>query len=124
MQALHPQIKGKDIAESIMKLIRKAEEEIVIASYILSDFNISGQDGTMFDLLSQKVEEGVNIYLILGMDPPDYVLDRLKDLPKITVRICPRVHMKIILVDGKYGFFPREISQSAVRESLVEKTKL
>lgn len=96
-------ISGDRLASYILTLLQNAKTELLLATYVLSDFKVSWQEGTLLGVLEQKLEQGIEVSILLGRKPPDYVRERLLELPQAIVKICPRAHLKAILVDGKKG---------------------
>lgn len=99
-------LSGDQLARKTLRLIGHATEEIAIASYVMSDFYIPSEEQKMMDFLTHKLREQVNIYILLGEPPNKYMRDHLSQLqshPNAMVRICPRVHMKVILSDRREG---------------------
>lgn len=99
----HTYISGDRLSSLVLTLLQEAKTELVLASYVISDFKVSWQDGTILDILKQKLDNGIHISLLLGTRPPDYVKKRFCDFSKAIIKICPRAHLKAILVDRKKG---------------------
>jgi len=92
----------------IVSIIESAENSVYIMHQYL-------KDDALTDLVDQKIEEGVNVRLILSDNDSNYLLvnDRGKDV--VTIQKKPYVHTKVILVDNKYLIiWSMNLSQNAL----------
>lgn len=103
MNAFNLYLKGEQVSNKILELIKNAKRDLFIASYVLSDFKISRDIGFLFDLLAHKLQENVDVFILLGRTPPNYVQERMEKISEAIVMICPRTHLKTIIADRTRG---------------------
>lgn len=118
-------LSGDQLAKEVLRLIGQATKEITIASYVLSNFYLPSEGRKVLDLLTYKLKEQVNVYILLGEPPAKYMRNRLRRLqshPNAMVRICPRVHMKVILSDRREGIISTG-NLSSAGTAIAEKRK-
>lgn len=103
MRRVHSYIHGETLADEVLRLIQEAENELVFASYVLSNFTTSVGGRRLLDLISQQLDDGVDVYCLLGRMPQKYVRDRLRELPDAIFMVCPRAHLKTVIADHRKG---------------------
>ena len=103
-------IADKDHYEKVIEKIRGAKSMLWIGTADIKDLHIEkGQESEPFiGLLSRLLKSGVEIRLIHAKEPgPAFRedFDRYENLATSLERmLCPRVHFKIIVIDGKWAY--------------------
>ena len=91
--------------------MEKSRHRLFIATANLKDVHLpspgkSGRASSLIELLKKKANEGIEIRILHSGIPSGAVLERLRQgLPaNLTMKRCPRVHAKAIIVDGRYMY--------------------
>ena len=103
-------VANRDHYEKIIARIRNSKSILWIGTADIKDLHIAkGKDTEPFlGLLSRLLKSGVDIRLIHAKEPgPAFRedFDRYTNLKTDLERmLCPRVHFKIIIIDGKWAY--------------------
>lgn len=103
-------IADRDHYNKVIAKIRSAKSMLWIGTADIKDLHIAkGNDSEPFlGLLSRLLKAGVEIRLIHAKEPgPAFRedFDRFKNLSTSLERmLCPRVHFKIIIIDGQWAY--------------------
>lgn len=103
-------ISDREHYEKVIEKIRGAKSILWIGTADIKDLHISkGKDSEPFlSLLSRLLKAGVEIRLIHAKEPgPAFRedFDKFKNLSTSLERmLCPRVHFKIIVIEGKWAY--------------------
>ena len=99
------------LSDVLLPAIEKSRHRLFIATANLKDVHLPskqrrGKARSLIELLKKKAKGGVEIRILHSGVPSVPVLERLrKGLPEnLTMRRCPRVHAKAIIVDGRYMY--------------------
>jgi len=105
-------VQNREIYESvILKLIPQTKEWVWIATADIKDMHVSGGAKgfrPFLGMLSDLIREGVRIRLLHAKEPgPRFRADFDKYPPLLDGmerNLCPRVHLKTVVVDGRTAF--------------------
>lgn len=104
-------VKNREIYErAIQEMIPVAQDFVWIATADIKDMHVNGPSGfhPFLGVLDDLVREGVGVRLLHAKEPGprfrkdfDLYPDLIHGLERI---LCPRVHLKTIVVDGKFAY--------------------
>jgi len=104
-------IKNRRIYERvIMEMVPAAKEFVWMATADIKDMHVGGRAGfrPFLAVLSELVEEGVSVRLLHAKEPGENFRRDFDRYPALLAglerNICPRVHLKAIVVDGRSAF--------------------
>ncbi len=90
--------------------IKKARQYVYIGTADIKDMHIEhkGKVVSFLALLDELAEKGVNIKLLHAKEPGKNFRNSFDRFPRLWKKMerlmCPRVHFKIIIVDGKFAY--------------------
>ena len=89
----------------VIQGIMQVRISVAVATANLKDVQVErgGRYGSIVHLFEELVEKGVEIRILHGRAPTDFFLERLKTTelsrnPRFGMRLCPRVHLKTVLL--------------------------
>ena len=92
----------------ILNGIMKARISVAISTANVKDIQVErhGSYVSIVELLDAIVAKGVEVRILHGRAPSDFFLERLKltDLSRragFSMRLCPRVHLKSVILDAR-----------------------
>jgi phosphatidylserine/phosphatidylglycerophosphate/cardiolipin synthase-like enzyme len=103
---------GEHTEEILERGVRLARHSVWVATANLKDVHVQAPVGTraratgrylsLFEELAEVAQHGVEVRILHAGTPSRSVASRIKSAPKsaILLRQCPRVHLKMIAVDG------------------------
>lgn len=104
-------LKDREIYEKvIMEMVPAAAEFVWIATADIKDMHVGGRDRfrPFLGVLSELVEEGVSVRLLHAKEPGPNFRKDFDQYPNLLEglerNICPRVHLKTIVVDGRMAY--------------------
>ncbi len=100
-----------EIHREVVTPMLSAKRSLWIASANLKDMHVASGRGFRSVLVSFRAmaRKGVEIRVLHAAVPSESYLHSLKEeglvgVPRFTMRRCPRVHMKCVIVDGEWCF--------------------
>jgi phosphatidylserine/phosphatidylglycerophosphate/cardiolipin synthase-like enzyme len=104
-------VKNREIYETvILEMVQGARDFIWIATADIKDLHVKshGHFRPFLGVLSDLVQEGVSIRLLHAKEPGENFRKDFDQYPVLLDglerNICPRVHLKTIVVDGRAAF--------------------
>ena len=95
----------------VVEGILTARFSVAIATANLKDVQVerNGRYGSIVERFEELVERGVEVRVLHGRAPSDFYLERLKLTalsrhPRFGMRLCPRVHLKTVLIDARRAY--------------------
>lgn len=100
---------GEEIYERVTREeIPAAQHSLLIVTALVKQTTVelaTGGYGPFLQLAETLLDRGVDIYLLFAGKPSKGFIDSARSLPhvvsRLQMRICPRNHMKMILIDGR-----------------------
>ncbi len=100
-----------DIHREVVAPMLEAKRSLWIATANLKDMHVASRRGfrSVLASLCEMAKRGVDIRILHSAVPSEAYLHSLKEeglvgAERFTMRRCPRVHMKCVIVDGEWCF--------------------
>jgi phosphatidylserine/phosphatidylglycerophosphate/cardiolipin synthase-like enzyme len=103
-------VTNQQLYQEVIRPVSKAKSSVWIGTADIKDMHVHGKRGVVpfLSTLNQLAEREVTIRLIHAREPgPNFrsSFDKYPGLIKnIERRMCPRVHFKHIIIDGKFAY--------------------
>ena len=103
-------VTGRDPYETVIGAVRQAQTSIWIATANLKEMRVEvagrRRYRSVLDVLDDRVATGVEVRLLHAALPSRPFRDAFDGYPRLVaggmeLRLCPRVHMKAVVVDGR-----------------------
>ncbi len=103
-------ITGAEMYNKVIRQIPKAHRFVWIGTADIKDMHVAVGNGSVSFLymLNHLVQKGVEIRLLHAKEPGKNFRDSYDKYPtlwkKMERRMCPRVHFKIVVIDGQFAY--------------------
>ena len=102
-------VTGRDHYETVVGSVRKAKRSIWIATANLKEMRVEvgRRYNSVLAVFDDRVRAGVEIRMLHASLPSQPFRDAFDRFPRLVaggmeLRLCPRVHMKAVIVDGAF----------------------